>query len=724
MRPRDPKAGPIAIFRFRAALALLLWGGWLPAVVETARCSDAVTFHVAPAGDDTWEGSASRPFATLERARGAVRAHMTSQTRIPAGRLVVELAPGTHRRTESFTLSSEDSGAEATPVIWRARTPGAALIDVGVRLPNSVLKLVEGADAERLAPEARGNVYLVDLRAMGLHSTGPYPANFDNGGGLCELFFNGLRQPLSRWPNDGPARIERVVDKGESAPGEPRRVGRFVAREGRVAGWPVEQGVWLEGYWRVPWDVRTVRVAAIDSRTREVTLAAPVAGGIGSKYAGPTGSGREPWWGVNIVEEIDQPGEWAVDFTKGLLFWWPPQNWQSGEVVLSDLKAPAIRMEKTSFVSIEGFRLENGLSNGVEIHDCHDVAVAGCRLRNFGGAGVVVQRGARVRVRSCDIEDMGHSGIVLGGGDRASLRSCGHTAENNHIQRVGALKKTYAPGILVGIYGSGYAVGCSVSHNFIHDVPHAGIQYGGNNHVFEYNEISRAVLSSDDMGAFYTSNDWTSCGNLLRYNFVHHSPNAVAFYMDDGDSGDTVFGNVAYEMQSGPAVCGGHYNTVENNLVVRCKRGLFMDARGIARKYDKESSLFKKLSALPFSQPPWRDAFPFLQSLPDSDTRLPAGNAIRHNVTVLCAQPTRVSAKPTEIGASVISDNLDLGDRDPLFKREAAGDLSLLPDSPIFKESPRFEPIPFTKIGLITDEFRSNLPVRQWENAPQQWAPH
>ncbi len=691
---------------------------------SAAQCAESATFCVSPDGKDTAEGSSAHPFATLERAREAVRGRKKTSANVPTEPVIVELAAGVYKRSSSFTLSSEDSGTESAPVVWRARMPGSALIDVGVHIPESALHLVEGRDLKRLEPEAQGHVYFVDLKAAGLRNIGPFAANFDNGGGVSELFFNGQRQPMSRWPNDGPARIERIVDKGESAPGAPKRVGKFVAREERVARWPVDLGVWLEGYWRVPWDARTVRVAEINAHTREITLAAPVAGGIGSKYAGPAGSGSEPWWGVNLVEEIDQPGEWAIDFTSSRLFWWPPRGWRSGEVVLSDLTTPAIRVEKASFVKIEGLRLRNGLLNGIEVVDSQHVEVAGCDLRNFGGSGVVVQKGSNVTVRSCDIADMGQSGIVLGGGDRATLRSCEHTATNNHIQKVGHLKKTYAPGILVGIFGAGDAVGCKVSHNFIHDVPHGGIQYGGNNHVFEYNEISHAVLSSDDMGAFYTTNDWTSCGNLLRYNFVHHSPNAVAFYMDDGDGGDMVFGNIAYEMQSGPAVCGGHYNTVENNLVVRCKRGLFMDARGIARKYDRESSLFKKLNAVPFNQSPWKEAFPYLQGLPDSDTRLPMGNVIRNNVTALCTQPVRVSAKPAEVQASVMTDNLDLSERDPLFTNEAAGDLSLRTQSPIFKESPSFQPIPFAEIGLVKDAFRTALPSRQWENAPQHWSAH
>ena len=246
-------------------------------------------------------------------------------------------------------------------------------------------------------------------------------------------------------------------------------------------------------------------------------------------------------------------------------------------------------------------------------------------------------------------------------------------------------------------------------------MPHAGIQYGGNDHVFEYNEVSHAVLTSDDMGAFYTTNDWTSCGNILRYNFVHHSPNAVGFYMDDGDGGDTLFGNVACEMQGGFAVCGGHYNSVRNNLAFRCKRGLFLDARGVARVYDKTSSLHRKLVAVPFQSEPWSTRFPYLKGLPESDTRLPQGNQISENVTAQCEKAVRIAAKPEEIKDSVFARNLDLDSRNPGFVSPGSGDYSLTPDSPVFSEMPLFEKIPFLGIGLYLDEYRSELPPRQTE---------
>ena len=683
-----------------------------------------VTFYVAPSGNDVGDGSRNHPFATLERARDAVRTLKKTDTAWAAKGVVVELDSGVYRRTQPFVLSAEDSGAPGAPVVWKSRVMKGAHIDVGVSVGAHNFAPIEGEDAARVAPEAVGKVYWIDLKKLGVRHCGPYPLNFDNGGGLLEWYCNGERQALSRWPNDGPARMERVLSRGETATGVFAGQGKFVAREERVGRWPVERGVWLEGYWRVPWDVRTVKVAAIDAATREVTLAAPVGGGIGSKYAGPQGSGREPWWAVNLLEEIDQPGEWSLDFQTQRLYWWPPEGWRERELALADLAEPAIRVEKASNLKIEGLSLAHGLSNGIEIREGQMITVAACLVKNFAGSGVVVQKGSQVTVQSCDLNDLGQSGIVLSGGERATLKPCGHVADNNHIQRVGVIKKTYAPGILVGIYGAGDAVGCRVSHNFIHNVPHAGIQYGGNDHLFEYNEISQAVLTSDDMGAFYTTNDWTSCGNTLRYNFVHHSPRAISFYMDDGDGGDTIFGNVSYEMQAGPAVCGGHYNIVRNNLVAHCKRGLFVDARGIARKYDKESSLFKKLCAVPFNKAPWTERFPYLKDLPESDTRLPQGNLITGNVSVNCESALRLAAKPEDVRGSVLKDNLDLKERDPLFVNEAEGDLTLRKESPIFVEDAEFEVIPFSKIGLFTDAFRPELPRREWKSLPEQWSPH
>jgi hypothetical protein len=134
--------------------------------------------------------------------------------------------------------------------------------------------------------------------------------------------------------------------------------------------------------------------------------------------------------------------------------------------------------------------------------------------------------------------------------------------------------------------------------------------------------------------------------------------------------------------------------------------------------------LFKKLRAVPIDKAPWTERFPFLKDLPDSDTRLPQGNVITDNVSVFCESALRLAAKPEDVRGSVLKDNLDLKERDPLFVNEAGGDLTLKPESPVFVEAPNFEKIPFSKIGLFNDAFRTSLPKREWQSLPEQWSPH
>jgi hypothetical protein len=564
----------------------------------------------------------------------------------------------------------------------------------------------------RLDVAARGKVYELDLAALGVTHRQRFPDHFVGAGGLCEIYWDGHRLPLSRWPNGADATMGQVLDRGDGN-SKTGHGGVFVAREERVARWNVAEGVWVEGYWRVPWSPSALRVASIDPQTRQVTLAVPIGGGIGSKYAKrpALGDGKEPWWAVNLLEEIDLPGEWAVDFKTGKLYLWPPSDPQKAVCALADMESPMARLRGASSVVLEGLTFEQGLGNGLEIQGGEGNLVAGCVFRSLGGNGVVIRGGLRHGVRSSDFHDLGEGGILLSGGDRAKLTPCGHFAENNHLHHLGIRKKTYAAGIQVGAYGTGPAVGCRVTHNYIHDLPHAGILYGGNDNVFELNEICRVVLTSADMGAFYTSNDWTSFGNVLRHNFVHSSPRANAFYMDDGDSGDLIEGNVCHGFSYGPFIGGGHDNVVRHNLVIACERGLHLDARGLARGYDKDHGLLGGLAAVPYQQKPWSERYPTLPGLLDRHPEKPYGNKVTGNAVVACPQPFHF-AKPKDLAGSDLGGNVAFGLDEAGLKDPAQADFSLRPGAAVFAKIPGFPPIPFAEIGLRRDAYRTTLPRR------------
>ena len=202
-----------------------------------------------------------------------------------------------------------------------------------------------------------------------------------------------------------------------------------------------------------------------------------------------------------------------------MLYLWPPRDLKDAHILISDMKEPLVRMEDARARDIPRIHLGGRLGNGVEVNDGSDILIAGCELRDLGGTGVVINGGRGHRVVSCDLHHLGQGGVYVGGGDRLTLTPAGHEVLNNHIHRVGQVETTYAPAIKLGAFGFS-AVGCRVAHNLIHDLPHAAVLYGGNDHLLEYNEVWRIALDSGDVGAFYTTYDWTSRGNLLRYNLV------------------------------------------------------------------------------------------------------------------------------------------------------------------------------------------------------------
>ena len=566
----------------------------------------------------------------------------------------------------------------------------------------------------RLDPAARGKILQLKLAPLGLMHAKQLPAVFTGGGGLFELFVNDRRMPLSRWPNDDFTTMGKVLDKGDVSKGLQRHGGKFVAREDRCARWHVESGVWLEGYWRVPWRAVALRVKSIDAASRTIEFAEPDKELIGSKYArsGQLGDGKETWCAINLLEEIDRPGEWCVDFASATLYLWPPDDLSHATIYATDNDKPMVAMKDVSHVTIRGLIFEGNLGNALEVSGGSDVLIAGCTFRNLGGSGVLVRGGQHHGVRSSEFYELGQGGIYLSGGDRKTLTPAKHFAENNHLHHLGIRQKTYAAGIHVGAYGGGDAVGCRVAHNFIHDLPHAAVLYGGNDHVFEFNDICRVVLTSGDMGAFYTWNDWTSRGNVVRHNYVHDSPRANVFYMDDGDSGDTIFGNVVRGCFYGPFIGGGHDNIVKNNLIIATERAIHFDSRGVARGYQDNPGMIKRLRSIDVQSPPWSTRYPTLAKLLEGRRDIPLGNVIQYNVTVRCKRQIHTSGRLEELQVVVVQDNLDLGTEDAGFVNEAHQNFELRNDSPIFKKLPAFQPIPFEKIGLMKDKFRTQLPSR------------
>jgi hypothetical protein len=108
-------------------------------VSATAQSQTAgADFYVSLNGRDTWSGvlpapneaGTDGPFATLERAKSAIRSLKQAGT-IPASGATVWIRGGTYFRTATFELTSADSGTASGPIIYRNYTNETVRISGG-----------------------------------------------------------------------------------------------------------------------------------------------------------------------------------------------------------------------------------------------------------------------------------------------------------------------------------------------------------------------------------------------------------------------------------------------------------------------------------------------------------------------------------------------------------------------------------------------------------------
>lgn len=692
-------------FGYLSALMMLVSIPSVGLLSQAPQVHNPVNFYVSTSGDDTNPGTDSRPFATLTRARAAVRkANATEHS----GSVTVWIHGGLYLLNEPFKITAADSGTPESPVVYRAVAGETPRIFGGARVASSDFKPVsDPAILPNLAPEARGHVLQARLSAA--HSgTQAYPDFFRGNGGLFRLLMDDHVMPLSRWPNSGYTTMESVIESGIT----PVAGGTFVYREevaARAERWKdaIASGrLWLTGFWRVPFEVSSIRVARIDSDRRTMTFAAPNPNGIGSKYVEMVngtrhGSGKEQYYAFNLVEEIDRPGEWSYDFKKQTLFFWPPtpDAVEGHELLLANLSEPVISLDGAKYITLQGLTVEGSIHEGIRVKDGEHNTVAGCVIRNTGGGGIDIEGGLGNRVQSNDLMHLGSYGIRLVAGDRKTLTAGDAIADNNHIFYIGEQER-----ITEGIYLGG--VGNKATHNLIHDAPYNGINYQGNDQYMALNEIHHIGLDAGDLGIFYTNGDWAAQGNRIEYNFGHDSPNANGSYIDDGASGRSTVGNVFYKLASGIFMGGGHNNHVEGNLIVDCRIGIHIDNRGVARHYDSSAKhLTSALQTINPNSPPWSTRYPnFLKGIVEDPTQ-PTNNTVIGNALIGNSISYQINA-PAEVDH----------DKNPLFTGDAGFmdiatlDLRLKPSSPILQQLPGFPAIPMKDIGLYRDAYRHTLP--------------
>lgn len=448
-------------------------------------------FFVAPSGSDSQPGTRRQPFATLQRAQTAAQsAHGATITP------TITLRGGTYYLPETLVLTNADSGT-----LWRTADGETAVVSGGQRLALTWEPFRDGI----------------------------WQAQVPSGLTLDQLFVNGERQNMARYPNFDPA-VRHFHGYAADA----------FSRE-RATRWADPLGAYLHAMHRHEWgDFHYI----VTGKNADGTLAYE-GGWQNNRRLGMHDAYRMV---ENVFEELDAPGEWFHDAKTSTLYFFPPSGLDlktahievvrlrhlielhgAKNVMLQGLafrhaartfmenKEPLLRSDWTTYrggaifyTNTEGCTLEN------------------CTLDQLGGNAVFVSgRNARVTVRSCHIVKAGASGVAFVGEPKAVRSPLFEYAERQSIEQIdrtpgpkttdfptdclvedclihetGQVEKQTAP-IQIAM-----SQRITVRHCSLYDVPRAGVNIGDGcwgGHIIEHCDIFNTVLETGDHGSF---NSW------------------------------------------------------------------------------------------------------------------------------------------------------------------------------------------------------------------------
>ncbi len=654
-------------------------------------------FYVSPDGNDSNDGlTATNPFKTLEKARDEAQP-ITGNAEI-----TVWLLDGDYYLNQPFYLTAAHSGSPTKTITYRAKNKHQAKLHLTKQIPVSDFQdITDPSLISRMRPEAVGKIKMLNLASNGFANINTWPNSFPaSNQELIRIYAGEEELQLSRYPNDSMMTMKKVTQNDP---------GIFEYRGTRHHNWleAVNDGLWFQGYWRVAWQFDAIRTSSIDTTAGLVYQGGSVNLGIGDKYTRPEGNGMEPYLAINLLEEIDLPGEWCVHFNSQILYIWLPE--QISEIQLMDAKQPVISAVDVSNTTFRDLEISYSLGQGITIQNGNNNLIAGCDISKCIEDAVQIIDGTNHTVQSNDLHHLGAGGILLSGGNRQTLTPANHSAINNYIYEFGQITRIYAPAVFIPGRYQDNNVGMYVAHNKIYGTPHVGIEYCGNNNIFEYNEIYDICRVSNDMGAFYSYADWTSYGNIVRYNYLHDAIKAHGVYFDDGDSGDEVYQNIMSNIDVGVFLGGGHDNIVTGNLAVNCLKTVHIDNRGVSRGYNlSNTTLVNRVLSVDYQNPPWSDQFPQMYPILDTtySQELPVGCAIDCNVGINTGQVVDINSATAMSWEVILGTNYS--DTNTGLSDVNATDLNtILAATGYNGQSCLDGTVDWNTVGLIADEYRS-----------------
>ena len=548
-------------------------------LAAACACADATEYFVSPTGSDAAPGSKDQPFATLARARDAIRAMRGANVDELPKPVTVHIRGGTYHMTEPLRLLPEDSGTVRCPVAYEAFKDEKPVISggkpvVGWRKGNG------GYWVAQLPGVAQGGWHFHQLFSKRAGQDW-FERRYLPSRGL--LVIAGLTDAPHRDP-DGPINHRN-----------PQKEVYFDT--GDIERWQNLADVEL--LFMHDWSSGRMHIADLDLGESIVRFTEFPHYRIGHWYPG----GRNPYLVENLKEAFGKPGEWYLDRPTGSLMYTPLPDEDMGTTTFitprverliiaeGDLAAnryvenvrfrgltfahtawllpPHLYAEEYGRACRQGFV---DMPAAVEFKAARHCRIERCAFTNLGSYALDLGDGCHENaVVGSLMYDLGTGGIKVGTVDReASFPKLptGNTIENNVISNAGLVHYSGH-----GIWG-GMCARTKVRHNVVTRTLYSSVAVGWSHsktptgcreNLIECNHVYDVMLLLDHGAAIYTLGNQT--GTVIRGNLVHDTHQTWlhgkvarpvwaggALGFDDGSSDFTVEQNILYNTPADPAL--------------------------------------------------------------------------------------------------------------------------------------------------------------------------
>lgn len=703
-------------------------------ISENVQKTEPIEIFVSTDGnDETGKGTKEQPYKTFAKAKEMVRIAKSQHRAIN-----VTFAGGTYHMNEGLVFTEEDSGEKIMPITYKAADgekvtfTGAKSID-----PTKFELVTDEAVLNRMYDSVKGKVYQVDLAAQGFtrddvdfERLGPLGYQKTANGSLSErtpgwesynlkLFVNDRIQNVSRWPNSGYATIYDAVN-GNVKNNDPTNRCKIFFNNEEPLRWKTAKHAIVSGNMEYPYFRNEAMIEKVDLDEMSLTL------GYTETYGVKKGMTYSV---MNLLEEIDIPGEWYVDYDTMMLYYYPEKEitatddfempymqdtfitLKNGVQYLNfenlDFEKTNTKISKSEGLTASGFYVENKVDN---------INIYGCRFVDIGGIGVSVEAGSDANYQ---FYWTGHKNFNI---DSCDFVRCYRYAFYGGTGYFGVaqapeygdltIKNCYFYDTFIRMNGH---YGGTIKNNLFSKRYGEFITWSSIKGKFNYNECSYGVYDKADMGCVYSGRSPTAAqGQEVNYNLIHHYGPTYGFniyssaiYYDDHLCGNRTYGNMLMAktkdaegvITTGWINSGGADQIAKGNISINAVAGYTLQNR--KGMYGTDGTEYNKNAATTalFTNKNFLKEFPWVERYTEYSkgaeaimTKLETNALIENNIAVNCTvgtdkqgydkapYPTGVNDDAIEINDTSIFvdyDNLDLR-----ITREAKEKYNLSDDYP------------------------------------------